>query len=394
MVNFLLWRKKLLLGFLLALPLIFNPITGEVEAAKVIVLSVVSAVLWLTQTSLNLKNRSLLLGLGLFVIVVMLSTFLAQDTLLALWGSSHRFFGAFVWLMAIGLAISSAELLKEKSIKLDLLKTLSFSGVLTAFVALLLQARLADRLIGTTGNPNILGKYLLFTIVISLGLFLLEKKNRSFWLLGSIFQFVVLVQTGNRASLLVLILFLLFLLFKNLKTTFVKSFIGLLGLGGVVVAMISMNWERISDIETIATRSKLYEASLEAIAKSPFFGHGFDHANFVLNLPDFPLAPDRAHQFFLDAALNTGVIGMILLGFITVYSLIILLKSKEDSLRIYGFALLALLLSTQVSFLTVITLVLLFIGVGLALSQKAKLDLTPKPWYNIMIIHNKYKNGQ
>ena len=356
-------RKYCLLLFLLPLPLLFNPITGEVEQVKVFALIATALLLWITQPTFESKQKALLTALVLFMITVCLSTFLAEDTLLSLWGSEYRFLGAFAWIAAASLAMSTASIFKNN--KVSLLKILASSGTITTIIAFTINPTLSERLAGTLGNPNVLGKYLLFTAIISLGLYLLSRSKT--WLFFSLIQITGLIATGNRASLIVLFAFLVIAIFHYIKSK--PNRIYLFSLLLTTTAGISVfTWNRIADLQTVSTRLELYLASTKAILEKPFFGYGFGHTEYILDLPRFTLAPDRAHQFFLDTALSTGLIGMALLTFISASTLFLLIKSKAQTNKIYGFALLALLLSTQVSFLTAVHLPLLFIGVGLTLN--------------------------
>jgi len=353
-------RKILFFVLLLLLPLIINPVTGEIEQFKVFALSATAILLWLTQPTFKSKQKALLTALMLFTATICLSTFLAQDTLLSLWGSEHRYLGAFTWLMAISLAISIPKT------KISLLKILATSGTITTIIAFTIDSGF-DRLSGTLGNPNVLGKLLLFTAIISFGLYLLKK--RPIWLLFSLIQTIGLIATENRASLIVLFIILAITIFKHIKSK-PKRIIAFTSLIATITTISAFMWNRITDLQTITTRLELYSASLKAIIQKPFLGYGFDHTEYFLDLPDFTLAPDRAHQFFLDTALSTGLIGTALLTFIIITTLILLFKSKLQIHKIYGLALLGLFLSTQVSFFTTVHLVLLFIGVGLVLKTE------------------------
>ena len=162
------WRESLLLGFLLTIPLIFNPFTGEVETWKFYELIIVSVVMCLSAGPFHIKNEVIKYSIATLILFGGIASILSQDLYLAFWGSWDRQLGFAAYLCSILLALSMPKITEKK-----IVKTLVLSGFLVAIAATILAIAIPESLFegrvgGSTGNPNILGQFLAMTIFLTL----------------------------------------------------------------------------------------------------------------------------------------------------------------------------------------------------------------------------------
>lgn len=303
------------------------------------------------------KQNHLTLALLLFLGFGLLASGLSEKLPDAFLGSPTRGMGWLTWLGASLWALAVSQN------KVDWLKPIAIFGLSSAILALAFGPHPAfDYLYSSPfGNPNTLGKILAVTLFTSLSLSAKNKDPR--WLIAALPQLLVLAQTGNRASWLALLAVGSITLFTQHKKALSIALLS-------VAALLPFAWPQLIESHSLVTRLELYQASLKAIAHNPFIGYGFEHNALLPYLPNFTLNPDRAHQLFLDAALSTGIYGALSLAFLSIGSLITLYKNKVP---IAASALLILLLSTQVSFLSPSSLFLFMTLIGLALRSKSPL---------------------
>lgn len=354
------WRESLLLGFLLTIPLIFNPLTGEVETWKFYELVIISLFLALSAGHFFIKNKILKHSIIVLILCGGLSTMLADDIYLAFWGSWDRQLGFVAYLCSILLALSIPKL-KEGKFQ----KTLITSGSLAAIAAVILAITIPESLFegrigGTTGNPNILGQLLSVTLFLTLLEFFKNPKKISI-IATLLIQGLVFIETGNRASWVALILVMSLFVIRERKG--LKKYFAALDIFLVILGLFKL--ERVLSFDSIQTRLELYSAGLKGISENPLFGVGFEHIQNALYLPNFTLTPDRIHQIYLDAALSAGIPFALALLALSIATLIILLKNHKT----LGYMFLILLISLQSSFFTVIHLALFFMFVGFAIQS-------------------------
>lgn len=355
-------KEQLFLGFLFFLPLVFNPISGEVESLKFYFYLIVGLILALSAGSFQIKNRFNQAGFIFLILASGLSTMLAQDPYLAFWGSVDRRMGAAGFLLALMLALSVPSILKKTTLA-PLKNTLVASGCAAAVLALLLALWVPSSLFegrwgGTLGNPDLLGQFLVFTLTLT-GYQLLKKPSTL--LAGAFFlQGGALLATENRASWLALFIILIILGISEIKRKW-RYFFGLAA-GTSVLSLIY--WDRLLSSDSIQTRLELYGASVQAILEKPWLGYGFEHAPYALEVPEsYTLLADRSHQLFLDMALNMGLPASLVFLALCIWCFSVLWKTA----RPFALAFLALLISLQFSFMTNTHLVLVGLCFGLAL---------------------------
>lgn len=191
------------------------------------------------------------------------------------------------------------------------------------------ESQLYGRAIGTLGQPNFLGSFLLATLAMTAYTFFSVSNIR--WKIFSVFMFVCqlagLVLSGSRSAWLafIVVLVFLFLLFswrrwrwRALLASVIVSvfFIGIL----FFVMPVRMNALFDSGYGSIALRRYFYQSAWSAIEERPFFGVGLENGGEVFaagyqanwgTLMNIDSYTDKAHNNILDIIVQTGLVGFI-----------------------------------------------------------------------------------
>lgn len=203
------------------------------------------------------------------------------------------------------------------------------------------------RIVGTIGNPNSLAGYLVMILP-----FALFNKNKIVKIVLSLMILTAIIFTDSRSAFLaVVIIFLVYgirLLLKMTLSKIIKGFIIILVLIGIVKFVdYSLHKNLVSDqIPVIKERgcpeswpieyplkiisdiysSKIFSfqrealcdnrllmwiVGLEALNKRPIFGYGQE--NFEIVIPPGKMhAADNAHNIFLETAISSGFVGLLI----------------------------------------------------------------------------------
>jgi len=333
------------LAIFILLPLVFNPLNGQVEGIKLgfLVFLAIFLGFWPGKFKWNYS-------LAVLIIFGSIATIFAQDKYLAFWGSWDRHFGFAAILACIVIAA------KLPKIKLE--RFFILSGAITSAAAIVITnfspvSLFEGRMGGTTGNPNILGAFLVPTIFITVANF---KKNAVSSWASLILQIYVLFETGNRSSWLALAIILLIFCAQKKNWELLSTTI----FGAGIFAF--FGWDRLTTEVSIGTRFELYELALKEILKHPF-GVGYEHIQTIISSPEFSLVPDRVHQPFLDMSLSAGIPSALALLALSISTFLTLRKKNPH----YALAFLGLFISLQTSFFTILTAFQFFVFVGFAL---------------------------
>ncbi|MFA5948451.1 MAG: O-antigen ligase family protein [Candidatus Gracilibacteria bacterium] len=353
-------QKKLFFIFVILTPLLFNPFSGNTEGVKLIIFAFISLIFFLLNKNTAKIIPVLKYSIACLIILGALSTILSQDIYSAFWGSQDRRFGFYIFLSGLFLALGMPKL-KTK----EILNGCIIAGTIVSIVAILLgifieSSLFEGRISGTMGNPNLLGQFLLITLFFSIYRFLENRKNIDIF--SIIIQASALILSGNRASILALIIttFLYIIISKKSWKILIYTMIFF----GIICAF---SIERILSFQSIQTRLEIYIAAFKAILKDPFFGVGFENLHYFLKMPEtYTLLVDRVHQFFLDYALAAGIPFVMAFTTLSVSSIVILLKKQ----KVFGFAFLGLLISLQFNFMGIVDMMMFAIFIGLAIQSK------------------------
>ena len=182
----------------------------------------------------------------------------------------------------------------------------------------------------TFGNINAVSHFLVFVTPITMYL-IVKPKTKYVFVFGMISFFIIIFfiyESNTLASLIALILqiILFFSIYISIKFQLsLKKFFWLFFLFIFIFISLSQISQKnnflnnaYKDIVTKfefkdAPRKFIYEATLEEIQKAPFFGHGL--GSFVPRMQNngSNIAVLRAHNSFLQIALELGLIGLLLL---------------------------------------------------------------------------------
>ncbi|MCX7705789.1 MAG: O-antigen ligase family protein [bacterium] len=207
-------------------------------------------------------------------------------------------------------------------------------GILQHFGLDFLQWEIKNSALSTFGRRNFAGEYLVLILPWALMLLLITKKfHRLFFALTFIILMLHLFLTFTRASWIGFIFSMLVVLFLILKFRLVPGIIKI-ALVFFIFFGIFKSHAGVFQFEpgTVKSRILIWKTCIELIKNRPIFGHGtgnFEIAYYkiaaesrdVLIPPN--LRVDKAHNDFLEIAVETGIIGLALFLFFifTIYKM-------------------------------------------------------------------------
>lgn len=283
---------------------------------------------WLYQkTSVRFFHNHFYLLVIAYICVVFLANFLGADFVASFWGSPFRHQGFLLLLVNVGLffAISLqnkkdrelAYIVFEKGavVVAFLLCVFAFWQAFAAFVLHAASIPLYQgRIVGTFGNPNSFGGYLV--MLLPFVLLFRHPFGVSFRRIKFVFRFIfvlgivfAILLTGSRGALLATVI--LFALVGLLNKGFIikgwrkillgLAFFILLFLGGLLQSRQSP-WDN---------RYIIWQGGWEAFLERPVLGYGQENfAHAFTKVKFYPL--DNAHNIFLEVAVASGIVGLVL----------------------------------------------------------------------------------
>lgn len=386
MINFQNNAKLTVLIALAGIPLVFLPLGGEFDHfyfPKVLAMFILLFSFLLTYI-LNFKtignivesdwiNKSLLLYLFLLII----SIFYADNVFLAVFGSSGRFEGLITIMMYMGLFLIARYCPKvnDKFFFLVLVTSIIVStyGIsqhfgFDPFIRDTIRTNWGYRSFSTMGNPNFLGSYLVLIIPISIYSFIIRKQKvglifyaillycilctstRGSWLgtIASIISFVALHfffykitrEEFNRYLIFFVLSFIIILIF-NFQTEG-ELFNRFLSITNDAKTLLTNGED--SDY-TGANRGFIWKRVVELIKNRPMFGYGIENLGIafekyyqkdMIELWGQIRDVDRAHNEYLHIAVTSGVPSLI--AYLSFVALIIkngLLRLRHDKYMLF-----------------------------------------------------------
>lgn len=191
------------------------------------------------------------------------------------------------------------------------------------------ETQLYSRAIGTLGQPNFLGSFLLFTLAMTAYIFFVSRRLRFKFLafLMFCFQFVGLVVSGSRSAWLAAIIVIGFLILSVIwrrwhwRSLLITPILFFAILTTFYILMPSRFASLLdSNSGSIVLRRSFYRSSIELIQERPMLGTGLENGGeaFVKKyqvdwgaLMKVDSYTDKAHNSILDAIIQTGFIGFI-----------------------------------------------------------------------------------
>jgi O-antigen ligase/tetratricopeptide (TPR) repeat protein len=322
-------------------------------------------------TKYKIQN-TIFLGLTLFTVSMVISTFIGVNWYKSFWGGGwERMGGLFSWLHYYAFFVMLVSVFREKEDWLSILWLSVFAALISSFygflqksesLAIVGAAAERARILGTIGNPAALAGYLLFNFYFVLYLFS-QYKNRGvkavLVIIGLVFM-VAIFMTAVRGAVLATAVSILYLVFCVLYTKFWKQNTGrnkmhLLGVSLAFIVLLLVGFYFVSRANfvrqnptvgrlvnfslkdpTIRSRLLVWKIALSGIfnanpsavqntkykilnTKYLLFGWGPEnfesifslHYNSALSKGSGTDIFDRAHNIFLDTAANQGIIGLV-----------------------------------------------------------------------------------
>ena len=285
---------------------------------------------------------------------VLLTSFTSISPATALFGKYRRFEGLFSFMTYAAVYFLTVQLADSPGRIRALARTLLISGGLVAFYGLLQYAGAdpvnwganlpfeANRAFSTFGNPDLLGGFLIFPLIVSVGMALSEKSiiwRIVYWtvFLASVGCWIAAAVRGAwiGGAVGLVIVIVAGVLARPRLGAVDWSFAGVTGIATVAMVVRSMTMpgtvfnvpERIASIfrfneGSALTRFEIWEAAIAAVKARPLFGFGAD--TFRLVFPAYkPLAyvkdagylsvADNVHNYPLQLMAGIGVVGFLLL---------------------------------------------------------------------------------
>ncbi|TSC74689.1 MAG: hypothetical protein G01um101444_212 [Parcubacteria group bacterium Gr01-1014_44] len=364
---------------------VFMDFISPFHFSKVLIFRSLVEIMGAAYLILVLKDRSYLprrdnifWAFLLFTAVFTLTTITSVLRYPSFWGALERMGGLWTFWHYFLFFIILISVFTKKEHWQKLFNLTILAGVLSAFYGFGQKTNIKffvgsggrERIFGTIGNPALFAGYELFTVFLSLIMYLRAglAKSRPFYLLAFIVSSVAVLMTVVRGSLLgyaigLTILVFLWMIYK--KSRLGKSIFTVLI--GSALAFAAFSWlfhdsslvqkssylKRVTDLSltstTVQTRFWAWEAGITGWKESPktiLLGWGPENFNipFSKNFnPKFFRGPgaetlfDRAHNMFVEILVTMGIIGF--LAYLNIFAALFSSLRKllrNPSLLVYG----------------------------------------------------------
>jgi len=309
---------------------------------------------------------------------VLLTTFTSIHWQTALFGKYRRFEGLLAFVNYAFIFFLVMQFADRASRIRTLAKSLFFSGAFVSFYGVMQYLGMdpikwgnlpfeANRAFSTYGNPDMLGGFLIFPLIISLALALSESDlfmRVTYWVgfLLAVFAWIVAFTRGAWIGGAVGLAILIFVAFRHkVKLNGVDwSFMAAIGALAAGLFFVSLRatsavmnvWLRLQSIFDTSdgsskTRFQIWQAAIDAIKDRPVFGFGAD--TFRLVFPRYKPAEyvadagylsvaDNVHNYPLQITAALGIPGFLLLygtfGAAAWFSAPLVFKKHEGSERL------------------------------------------------------------
>ena len=367
-------RDRLIMGIFIALILIPTFFTGEWNNWLVSFILIITCLLAVYVFNLYPQPRLLdfnkkifknpnayLVG---FLIIVIVSAFFS----VSIYKSSSQYLLLIAYALIYLSAFKYFNFFSRTKI---LVNTIFYTGGLTAAISLIMYiVQSSSRAAGLLFNANALGSFLIFSLLIGLGLLFYPVGNKKIKILN-IFVLLIIIMafvlsfsyTAWFSVLLPIVLFIFYFRKKILTKKIILITIGVFVI--IFLATVGFRYGRSGDIgkawqvhETISTehfnfsfeqRNNFNLAGLEIFADNPFIGTGYNTFQSVYGryYKTVVEQPRYTHNYYIQTLSETGLFGFILfVGFLVLTFIYArrLYKSKSDDTekKLYFIILLAL----------------------------------------------------
>jgi len=374
----------------------------------------------------------------LYIITVIISSFLADSFYFSFWSNNERSEGLLLLLHLFPFLIILSRFLRGLKDWLIIFEASFLSSLFVSLIGLgqylnlewVLTSGGGQRIASTLGNAGYVAGYLIFNIFFGLFLFFFRKNKyiRVYYILGILLQIFVVFNTLTRGGIIALVfslaVFIGYLVFFRLKGNKIirNSGIILLLFFIIFTSLVFFNkqsdWvrksavlEKISSISAEATTAQnrlvTWEGAYQGFKEKPFLGYGYENFYQVFdkyfNTKIYRHASsvvwfDRAHNIVFDRLITGGLIGLLLYLSMLFVPLVYLWKHfyKNKSVNgyfipvIFSLIILAYFIQNLFIFEALVTYIPLFIALAF-LSQfcpswQGKFSQSKKPYLVLLTI--------
>lgn len=269
------------------------------------------------------RNTLMIYG-ALCVFVVTISMAFSESPYKSFFGSFDRLQGAATYFVYALWALIVWLSLDRDVLRYKVLFVTYVVGIVSSFHSIgqyftgEIPGVFAHRVFAAMGNPTSLGQFLIFPFFAGIGLLETPRKKLAQYSLfvGILSIATALVLTGNRASLLGIVVGTLILSYKKQTTRTKKILISVAAILGFATAVIFIN----SGFRSLKTRLILWPQALQLIQEQPYLGSG-NETYKVRALPalskelyqyeNLSSTADRPHNSILEAGVHRGILGII-----------------------------------------------------------------------------------
>lgn len=208
---------------------------------------------------LTRRHRIDIFDLLIFFLILfgLVSAMCAPNFKVAIWGTIYRYEG-LVQICTYYMLFLNSRFINKKELVIKIINSLIIVGLLQ-FVYSFLQVFVRGKYIyvkyeyvyyrasGFIGHPNMLGSYIVLTLLLALGMYFLYNKNKKFYLISSILLYINLIlteSTGPFYGFIIGLIFMFIYLLKKKKINFSSVIITsmLLVIGLLSVTITSKTW--------------------------------------------------------------------------------------------------------------------------------------------------------
>lgn len=198
------------------------------------------------------------------------------------------------------------------------------------------------RVTSTFNDPNALGTFMVFTIIVTFGVFRLERFKRWRGVLAVLLvaQVFSLIVTFSRGAFLALgIVSILHLLWQRgmgrrmIMAAFLAASVFILS-SMSLLAILSERFRVGGVLDFDPSRLLIYRVSLDMVWRSPIFGYGPDNVSYVLGTVfGSPISP---HSLYMEVLLGVGLLGAAAMAAFTVIQLVAAIRLRTTNLGVHA----------------------------------------------------------
>lgn len=299
---------------LFLLPLVLWPSPPKFELAKIIVFLILTFFLTIWLLSKDKIEEKINKTWFLWIFFLFLSTLLNSRLLPGFFGDGYHHQG-IIFFSSLGIWIAAFNFQTKTNLKklwlwISLAIIIESLIIFGQWLAIYLHFPILTdngRPIGTFGEPNAVAGFLVIGLPILAWTF---SPALIILVIGAI------IITGSKVALLALLTQSLIFIYLKLKSFPGKKLFTIFGLVIIFSIGIVGFWQE-RNLSPFESRWLIWNLGFKAVLEKPIFGYGaegittaYDEQYQNIDRPLADLAIDRAHNFFLDITLFSGLLGL------------------------------------------------------------------------------------